>query len=180
MRHLIAAALFAPIVSAAQQPPLDFKGVPFGSSQDDLRQLALTAARSFNCIDKAADGWQLCVVDGISYAGAEAKKVHATYQDDRLIMVTVYAPSEAFSNIAAALAEKFGSPKSDERGKVQNRMGATFEQQILTWAPNGDYVAAHRFDDNLNTSKVTMASADGMAIIKRRAAAMRAKQKKDI
>lgn len=163
MRHVfivILAAMAAPL-AAQQARALEFKGVPLGSPPDALRLVVLEdrEAKTWQC-HKRRDQADVsdCIVDAMSYANERTKRVVATYKNDALEAVLVEGPFQAFDGTVAALQEKYGKPSQLTRSKVQNRAGGVFDQAIYQWRIGGGLIVAKRYDADVSTFSVTIAS----------------------
>jgi hypothetical protein len=62
---------------------------------------------------------------------------------------------ESFSQVKEALLKRLGAPVSDATGTVQNRMGATFEQESITWKLPHVVVSLTQRGTDVNTSLLT-------------------------
>lgn len=137
-----AIVLFAKSVVAA--PPLEIKGVPLGASEAD----AVRTIPALNCQDFRGD--RMCTIGqtaaaAFPYGSARPKNYIFSFRGDRLGIAMVVLATADVDGVIAALMEKYGPPKSDDRGTIQNRMGATFDQRTATWVtPEGRIVATQR------------------------------------
>ncbi len=86
-----------------------------------------------------ASSWDEAPIDlGSNGHGAE----HVTYSfvrdstDNtlRLYQIVLLASRFATPDASTGLIQKFGSPTTSIKDTIQNRMGANFDHQILTWA----------------------------------------------
>lgn len=54
-------------------------------------------------------------------------------ETDRVVRVEREFNNSSFEMLVMGAKEKFGEPDSDKSSAVQNRLGATFDQRIITW-----------------------------------------------
>lgn len=68
--------------------------------------------------------------------------------EPRLFYIRINLHSQAFTNIAPLLSEKFGPPTATELGSVQNSYGAVFANETLRWENStGSIIFVQRHND---------------------------------
>lgn len=106
----------------------DFKGIKIGApaTADQLREkLGVTCG-------KGAGEMQVC--NGPVTVAREPAKLNLVIAPTGLVQrIELTLSPSSFDVVAPELIGKFGTPAKTERGQVQNRMGATFEQVHHLW-----------------------------------------------
>src|SRR5687768_15737657 len=145
MRYLLIAMLAALPAPAGAADQLDFKGVPFGASEQDF--IARHAA--FRCRDIEPRfriaGDRACSVfgkperphDGAkheagTYAGVPAN-VFASFYGDRLASVSVTIFAARFDEVLKALVERHGKPDAVESSVIKTPAGAELQNAKSQW-----------------------------------------------
>jgi hypothetical protein len=128
----------------------DFKGIELGAptTTEQVRQkLGVTCG-------KGAAEMQVC--NGYVTVAREPADlnlvigVHGVVQRMHLTL-----SPDAFEVVAPELIGKFGNPTNTDRRKVQNRMGATFEQVVYLWAAeDGSQVLYSKYASRLDRSSL--------------------------
>jgi hypothetical protein len=77
------------------------------------------------------------------------------FKDGRFFGYAATFKVEGFSQVKEALVKRLGAPFSDSVGTVQNRMGATFEQETITWKLPHVAVTLTQRGTDVNTSLLT-------------------------
>ena len=164
MRSILMATALTLASAAAYSQPLEFKGVPFGSTEEQMRQ-SIPNMWMWDCSDDTAPGRRLCVFAGFTYANAQALGSTAYFDNDKLSMVVVNIPSAGFDDAVLAISGKYGKPRSLKRSKIQNRMGANFDQVQAEWAPNNEsLILARRYADTIDASSIVLATKRALAV----------------
>lgn len=167
---VVGMALVALATAAAAQDRADFKGVSLGASQTEFRE----KNPLFRCNDR------FCNLDGLNLADCrqpmhdpayracmDAHKaaatyatvpalMHATFQNDALAQVTILFQPRDFQTIADALSQRYGKPRSRKSEVLQNRMGATLENEVLMWDAGGDLIRVTRYGSNITRGSVIL------------------------
>lgn len=121
--------------SSKWQEPTSFLGVKLGES------LALPSCRSASkdelCkTSTSKDRRTFFLVDHTPDLGFEYKLFVDT-ESDVSSMIILDTKRSNFETLKTLLSERYGPPRSDKNGTVQNRMGATFSNEVLAWTgPN--------------------------------------------
>lgn len=75
------------------------------------------------------------------------------YYSGKLETISIALDEKHFSQVAAALSEKYGQGNSRSE-TLQNRMGATFENRTILWRRGQATLEAKRYSGKLDTSSV--------------------------
>jgi hypothetical protein len=143
-------AAIASTTAFAQSEPFDFKGIALGSDISVIENNPKFSCHNIN--DPIAD--QTCALEyGETIAGTLVNKLMLYYYDGKLHTILIKFDATNFSQVAEALKEKYGGGNSKSE-RVQNRMGETFENRIVTWRKPGQILEATQFSGKLDTSSV--------------------------
>lgn len=98
-----------------------------------------------------APGLQRCIntVDGVM----------ADFYSRRLATLYWRFPHDQFSQIREGLIEKFGTHKTHV-ARIQNRMGAQFDDEILSWSSEAATLELSEYVSTLDNSAVTLQDND--------------------
>jgi hypothetical protein len=180
-RQLAGIALSAAAQAAFAQPPLEFKGLPLGSSVDQAKQhfAALECRPSTGaaelgdtvCFSLARIG---CPVGGCekptlaTYAGVDLELAVLHFGGDRLLSVSMRYKPEVADQIIEAITLKHGKPTADTRTTVQNRMGAAFEQREATWDTPGGRLKVSRYAGRVTSGLASITGIDAVQYMQSR------------
>jgi hypothetical protein len=138
-RLIFVVAMLCSSIALADQPAHEFKGLSAGMSYESALanpKLRLRCDENYN--KPIAD--KLCHLrfdQNETIAGAPVKNILVSFYDDQLSEVIVYFRTRDFFLVKGALIEKFGKGLSKE-SVVQNRMGASFDNETVTWLGDND------------------------------------------
>lgn len=144
-------ALLISELALAQSPPLEFKGVPVGSTEAELiekysafdcqgeapdRKCTFTreAAHQWTC--RARPDRDRCydAMNELLEFGPTSPTVYLIeIRDGRVGRVSIVFPTKDFGALEAALREKYGKPQASKVDTAHNRMNAAFENRNATW-----------------------------------------------
>lgn len=79
---------------------------------------------------------------------------HIWVFDDSAEGIILRFNSSEFDDMRDALKAKFGAPTSSANKTFQNRMGATFQGQVLRWKLQGFDVVASEYSDSIKHSQI--------------------------
>lgn len=115
---------------ASHASALDFKGL----TPEQEPPTPLTSPEWF-CKPNpdATTGQTFCGKRNESIAGAKAISVFVTLRHNKVESVLVKFSENDFDQVKAALIQKNGPPSSERDEVVQNRMGASFNNNRLIW-----------------------------------------------
>lgn len=143
MKRLLFAAL---ALASTTTSALDLKGVKLGMTRDEL--LAAFPGGSYggrplpNGVDCLASG-DFCSVNVGTLAGIPTQ-LQVRFLNGKLADAYSgrFDPAQ-FDQVVEALKSKFGAPTTTTTGKVQNRMGNTFDNPHFVWKfPEGELHAS--------------------------------------
>jgi len=92
-----------------------------------------------------------------TYAGKKASLI-ATFHDGKLDQGISSFDSAAFDDVIAAIADRYGKATEHTTAPVQNRMGAVFLNETLTWEIGQQRVVAHKYSRDISRSLVAVAT----------------------
>ena len=179
MRALtIVALLCAPMSAFAQSDPFEFKGIALGSEIAAIESNPRFSCRIAN--DPIAD--QVCSLrfgEKETIAGAPIGTLLLFYYNGKLQTISISFAAKDFLQVADALKAKYGEGSAKTEA-IMNRMGATFENRIVTWRKPGATAEAKRFSSKLDTSSVRFQTDAAMEEFKRRRGSTAKEQAKDL
>jgi hypothetical protein len=164
LRLQILIYLLFPLAASAVQ--IEIKGVALGASEAEVKQRFPWAecednkhpdtvprgdrnclARSYDYIlDKGKEKWES------TFGGAYVKYFAFDFYAGKLHRVTIGLHPNWFDDVIETLTTKYGKPKDVSKSTMQNRMGATFINQIYTWRFGDDTIHAQRYGRDLDSS----------------------------
>jgi hypothetical protein len=174
------ALLIVPVLSLAAGEDIDFKGVPFGASEQEF-----TAKHpDFRCSETDArfrvGGDRGCSLFGKpdrahkgpkheagTYAGVPAN-IMARFYEDRLTSISVTIFSSHFDSVVKALTERYGKPDSLETPIVKNRMGAEFQNVKAQWKRGDVILGAEKYGSSVTDGRVSYLTNWGLAEFQKR------------
>jgi hypothetical protein len=168
------------VSALAQSDGFDFKGVPLGSSVEAVQ----SKYPEFYCektprnpLGDAAchlEEEQKCFLEqgpypdnrscrdavkkARTYAGVAAAHIDLRFYEDKLSMASVTFAPDRFSDVVAAVREKYGEPHSTNTESVSNRAGATFENHIYEWKKAGTTIRAEKYSSRLDRAAIKIFS----------------------
>ena len=155
MKHVLFAILLSfPLVGFSAS--LEFKGVPFGASEEKVK-LVFPDATCKDRDDLLVVSDRQCdlsvtIANWLMYG-------FFSFYSDKLHSIDLYGNTNGFSDIASALVEKYGRPTRTMKEKLQNKMGARFTNEILIWKIGTDTIEARRYSYDLDTLRITYSTA---------------------
>lgn len=155
--------------AAQAQEPLIIKNLSLGMSKaavlEALPQLDCAGATDIcfvspttacsNATRRGSKDFTECLAPYM-YGGRLASSWGARFKDDKLVSVYVTISERNFSEVTEALLHRFGSPVRDHASVIQNRMGAQFDQRVLSWIRDGATLMATRRAGNIDQSSVML------------------------
>jgi len=134
--------------------PDGFRGLPWGASE----QAAATKIDKDFCEaypdNERFRGDRWCV----QAFELGAIRISAIYKFRRnhFVRVDLRFESNRFAEVLSIFVERYGRPTSEQRQMVQNRMGAQFENHIVTWEGPKIVINAQRYGADLNEGSATL------------------------
>lgn len=149
---VVTIATFAPFTLADQTVPDSYRGVPFGASEARAREIIKfesceATPAYFGLLAKLAT--RMCVSSFL--VGTVKVQDFFHFRKDALVTVHMTFRSNDFENLRGVFIEKYGKPTRDQREILQNRFGAKFENETLTWAGPNVTVTLNRFASDLES-----------------------------
>ncbi|MBI3374982.1 MAG: hypothetical protein HY017_24940 [Betaproteobacteria bacterium] len=98
-----------------------------------------------------------------TFADAPVKSFTVRKRNDVVASVSVTLDTTSWIVVTQALLAKYGKPFSSVNGTVQNRAGANFDQEKMTWRNGDQYVVAEKRTTQLDTMRIALQSDKGDA-----------------
>jgi hypothetical protein len=120
----------APKVTVWEQEPKAYAGVPWGTPAEDAKRFLASTKRDS---DEFGAIWLTDIGD------VRVREIF-TYEyvppatTPGLVKVRWIFNSNGFASLAETLTAKFGTPHDKNTSTIQNRMGAAFENVLLSWS----------------------------------------------
>ncbi|MDR0247466.1 MAG: hypothetical protein LBI16_03600 [Burkholderiales bacterium] len=200
---LLSVILFAwsLLAGAADPGRVEFRGIPFGASQDTL----LKKFSDFKCSEGTcnlyvdAEAENKCLVskagefrDAIDirraldcqreyrnqmrYGPAAVQVYIAKFEGDKLSYMSVVFHSNWYRDVRDALVEKYGSKAEEKMETVQNRFGDNFENRMATWRLGNDFVQIEERGAGIESAAVRLVSGSFAGIDQERLRRERARE----
>lgn len=159
MRSAIAALLCAAAPTLGHC--LDFKGIQIGKPATPSQVEDKLAVRC----GVGANKMQVC--NGLTTIAEESASLNVVIGANGIVQrIELRLAPEAFETVAPLLIEKFGRPASIQRGGVQNRLGAKFEQLVYSWRRSGGLELTYRrYAGDLETSSLYFGTAEDRRLL---------------
>ena len=152
MKLIIAVFLFNIIFAAEAAEGFEFKGMALESSFLDFEQNP-----KFNCrLPQSPLGDKICTLNYReieTIAGVPVAVMTLFFYDEKLSSIRILIKSHFFYSVRDALIAKYGNGAITKES-VQNRAGASFENEIYIWNKEGQTLTAKRYDGKISTSLV--------------------------
>lgn len=173
---------------------LDFKGIPLGSTDEVVRQ-KFSELRCNVPLQKAQTEtnesirkyWETKAIEADlvcqrafadpeppwpvrEFAGHKAGSVGFSYFAFKLVRAEATLPVFAFSDIVDGLTAKYGSPSSKTTEQLQNRMGATFLNEIVSWRRGNATLEITKYGRDLETARYSLTADEYWSEVARRRA----------
>lgn len=138
--------------TAESNAELEFKGIALGSAIATIEDTG-----RFSCRDPGSPiADRICSLkfnERETIAGVPIRVLALYYYSGKLETISIAFDEKYFSQVAPALSEKYGQG-TVRLETLQNRMGATFENRILSWRRGQATLEAKRYSGKLDTSSV--------------------------
>jgi hypothetical protein len=129
-----------PTVKQDYSADLSIKGVKFGMTVDEVRDLIRSGAIGgnlvqnifFNDISKKLDVNFKSLL-GVSDSMGDMDATLEFDEDGRLVLISFYLKTEVMVELVNAMSDKFGSPNRLQDVQWQNKAGATFPNKKFNW-----------------------------------------------
>lgn len=164
MKNVIAAVALSAASCLAWAQDLEFKGLRFGMTLEEVQEVHKGA----RCQRGSSPCEMFSIEDQLYQSGASVMTfggVPATLLMGEMLAGRTQAfsariKSAQFDAVAAAIATKYGPPTSRAKSAVTTRLGATFEQETLTWDRKDGAIIAKRYATSIDQSQVAVFSND--------------------
>jgi hypothetical protein len=138
--------------ATGQSTGLEFKGIALGSAMATIEDTG-----RFSCRDPGSPiADRICSLkynERETIAGVPVRLLLLYYYSGKLETISIAIDEKYFSQVLAALSEKHG-PGSVKSETLQNRMGATFENRIVSWRRGEATLDVKRYSGKIDTSSV--------------------------
>ncbi len=153
MKLVIGVFLFNIIFAAQAADSFDFKGIALDSNFSDIEQ-----NQKFNCkLPQSPLGDKSCTLNYReieTIAGVPVDLMVLHFYDEKLSSIRIHIKSQFFYSVRDALIAKYGNGALTKE-PVQNRAGASFENEIYLWNKEGQTLKAKRYAGKISTSLVS-------------------------
>jgi hypothetical protein len=141
-----------------QTPVESYRGIPFGSTETKARgvvkfESCKTTPSSFGLTGKLAK--RMCA--GSFSVGSVKVKDSVFFMNDAMVNAFMSFSSSAYPRIRDVFLDKYGKPTTEQHGVLQNRLGAQFENETLTWTGAKVTVSLTKFEGNLDSGSAMFA-----------------------
>lgn len=154
MGRLITTALatFSAAALAQGIPPMEFKGFRIG----ETTYAQAHGDPHLNCktINQPVADYA-CHAQNETIAGAPANSALFLFYGDRLATVKITFSTSSFQQVKRALEDKYGLGESSH-SVVQNRMGASFNNETIVWRGNDASMTLDLRDQKIDQSGLTI------------------------
>jgi hypothetical protein len=138
--------------AAGNSTELEFKGIALGSAIATIEDTG-----RFSCRDPGSPiADRICSLkfnERETIAGVPIRVLALYYYSGKLETISIAFDEKYFSQVAPALSEKYGQGTVRSE-TLQNRMGATFENRILSWRRGQATLEVKRYSGKFDTSAV--------------------------
>lgn len=188
-RSFVALLFLLASSTLAAQDRAEFKGLPLGSTMAEFQDknplfwcergecsLPFLSNAAAHCqklkrtnggreFDSPTSECYLDVAKTASYANKPAR-LRAQFRDDKMSEATASFVPVNYEAIVEALVTRFGRPASKRSEVVQNKMGATFQNETSLWNVGGDQIIAMKYGSDLTRGFVNIKDQQEVARLK--------------
>lgn len=171
-RFLILAIVFCMAmgsVAYAAEEAVGFKGINLGADISEMEKDS-----RYKCHPDPNNPWHdsacsLNYKEKETIAGASiiSPSPSLDYFANKLWQISIRFDSDDFQTVIDSLTTKYGKGKITKE-KVQNKLGATFVNEIVTWKKGTSNIVAKKFASNLDKSSLRFYTDSGNSISKSR------------
>lgn len=149
---LLIALIFVAGSATAGDRPVDFKGVPFGSSESVFK----AKNKNFECGPLAKQssqvGDRMCISEHAEFGGANAT-IKAFFSYDSLSFAVVYLGTRDFDRVVGALRIKFGEPTVTQEN-ITTRLNLKLVNDKVQWRVGTVLIEGNRYSKDIETASV--------------------------
>jgi hypothetical protein len=131
--------------------PLDFKGLPFGSSMAEIRDKFPEA----DCRVTSIAG---CVISNSTYAAEPAIAIVLALVDGTFQRASVRFKPESFERIAGALTSKYGQPAERNESAFETVGGLKAQQVAMLWTLPEGRIMIRRYAGRITEGSLSIMS----------------------
>lgn len=135
------------------QEPGGFKGIKFGATEEQAKSVV----GPIFCMDGRRVG-RMCVLN-IHVADFDMRVI-LRFIGGRFTQALGEFPAQQYSDVRDMFVEKYGSAHHTEHGTVQNKMGATYDQESLFWRGDNAHVILERYGSTISEGSFAVSLAD--------------------
>ena len=140
-------------VAYAADEAVGFKGINLGSDISEMEKDS-----RYKCHPDPNNAWHdsACRLDSKekeTIAGSPISSPTLDYFANKLWQISIRFDSDDFQTVIDSLKTKYGKGKITKE-KVQNKLGATFVNEIVTWKKGTSNIVAKKFASNLDKSSL--------------------------
>jgi hypothetical protein len=147
---LVTLLIFSGKVSANE--PYSFKSFKLGDVLDES-----LLSDTFSCSRSKVTGLDTrCSLQSNkteTIAGVEAR-ISLGLADKKLKMINISFSERGFREVSEALIQKYGNPSSDKTETVQNGMGASFDNRVISWDNGASTITTSQRASKVDKSSV--------------------------
>ena len=143
--------------AAAWNEPDTVRGVPWGASISETTEIL---SRS-DVPGEKPDCWGKqgpCFVR--TRIGPAPVSFQFGFHNDRFVYAFISFKPTDFAALRVAFVERYGAPTSRDERQLQNRMGATFTNEILTWNGEKVRIRLNRYGSKLDSGNATITTVE--------------------
>lgn len=163
MNRLLVLALALSVSAANAAEPFALKNIKLGSTIEEVREIFPSDPNAPS--DESMIGPIRMKVRGrlelqnFSVADALPQGLVMNFIEEppgtwRLFEISVKLPVPTYSHVLDGLKQKYGTPASQKQSTAQNRMGATFANEITTWDNGVSSIRLERIGRKLDQSEL--------------------------
>lgn len=182
MRLLFVLILFIVWHGNGRAQSLEFKGVPFGSDSETVRERLYESIQNWYCNEypdqSSAVSDKACAMGNSTYATRPIKELVALFFDGKVGAFLAKIDPNDYGSIRDTVIEKYGKPK-ETRSTVRNQAGGQFDQRTATWVLPGGTITLDRYADRTDEGRLAVRSIEYLRESSRRIQA-KPPAKKDI
>ncbi len=155
--------------SLARAGTLEFKGVPFGATEQQF----LEKHSEFQCSDSQGS-LEIVLSDRTCYLfkngtyAEVAAELSVDFYTNSMAKVGVRFDPASFDFIKRALINKYGKPTADDTETITTAMGGKFLNEKLKWDRRDGMILIRKYNGKITESKLSIYSIAGLAEMEKR------------
>ena len=178
MRKIIVLFVLLLLPSLVYAEPLEFRGIKMGNTRADVyNKLRIPDENGIKYFSERDA--KFCIEMGICFAtfhikGVRVKTLFNFNVVQELELITFEFDPSKYETLKEALIEKYGDKFMSKDETVQNRMGAKFQNETISWELSDGLVSLSRYGSKIDKGFAYIGSRDYVDSLKER----KEKQKK--